>query len=124
MASNYADRDALSFGQRVQQLRRQAGLTQRQVAEKLDIDFTYLSKVENSRGAPPGEDTITRMARLFGSDADELLALAGKVPAELRERAVEDRQFARFLRTLPQLPDDVLQKLYRDAGTSRKRRRQ
>ncbi|MDA8329609.1 MAG: helix-turn-helix transcriptional regulator [Candidatus Dormibacteraeota bacterium] len=124
MASNGADRDALAFGTRIQDLRRQAGLTQRQVAEKLGIDFTYLSKVENSRGAPPGEDTIRRMAQLFSSDPDELLALAGKVPAELRERAVEDRQFARFLRTLPLLPDDVLQKLYRDAGTSPKRGRQ
>lgn len=123
MASNDADRDALAFGTRIQELRRQTGLTQRQVAEKLGIDFTYLSKVENSRGAPPGEDTIRRMAQLFSSDPDELLALAGKVPAELRERAVEDRQFARFLRTLPLLPDDVLQKLYRDAGTSPKRGR-
>jgi transcriptional regulator with XRE-family HTH domain len=46
------------FGQRIQRLRRRQGLTQRQVAAQLGIDFTYLSKLENDRGEPPGEVNI------------------------------------------------------------------
>ena len=55
-----------SLGQRIQRLRRHRGLSQRQVAAQLGIDFTYLSKLENDRGEPPGEDTIRgeRGARL------------------------------------------------------------
>lgn len=116
MATRDAGADAPSFGRRIQELRRVRSLTQRQVAEKLGIDFTYLSKLENNRGEPPSEETIRALADLYGSDADELLALAGKVPAQLRERAATDREFALFLRRLPELPDDVLRKIYRDAG--------
>ncbi len=109
--------EGVSFGKRIQELRRASGLTQRQVAQELGIDFTYLSKLENSRGEPPGEETIRGLAHLFHADPEELLALAGKISAELREKATNDVEFARFLRKLPSLPDDVLLKLYKNART-------
>lgn len=105
-----------SFGTRIQQLRREHGMTQRQVAAELGIDFTYLSKLENDRGEPPGEETVRRLAQLFGVDPEELLAKAGKVPSELRERAQGDLQFATLLRTLPKLSKEDLQRVYRSAG--------
>lgn len=112
-----------SFGARIQQLRRDHGMTQRQVAAELGIDFTYLSKLENDRGEPPGEETVRGLAKLFSVDAEELLAKAGKVPTELRERAQGDVQFATLLRTLPTLSQDDLQRVYRSAGISGGRRR-
>ncbi len=112
----------VSFGRRIQELRRASGLTQRQVAKELGIDFTYLSKLENSRGEPPGEETIRGLAGLFRADPEELLALAGKISAELREKATSDVEFARFLRRLPSLPDEVLLKLYKNARTSSDRK--
>lgn len=110
-----------SFGKRIQELRRQHGLTQRQVAVELGIDFTYLSKLENDRGEPPGEDLVRRLAELFEVDAEELLAKAGKIPAELRERAQGDLQFATLLRTLPTLSPEQLQRVYKSAGVRAKR---
>jgi HTH-type transcriptional regulator, competence development regulator len=103
-----------SFGQRIQRLRRGHGLTQRQVAAQLEIDFTYLSKLENDRGEPPGEDTIRRLATLLQTDEEMLLAMAGKVPAGLRDRARNDREFARFLRRLPSIPDSKMREFYRE----------
>jgi transcriptional regulator with XRE-family HTH domain len=122
MSAPEVDGGSLTFGRRIQELRRKSGLTQRQVADKLGIDFTYLSKLENSRGDPPGEATIRGLARLFKADPDELLALAGKISAEVRQRAADDPEFALFLRSLPSLPDDVLQRLYRDARRKAPRR--
>lgn len=107
-----------TFAERIRTLRKEADFTQRDLAEKVKIDFTYLSKLENGRGDPPAEDTIRRMAEALGSDANELLALAGKISAEVRERAAEDQEFAMLLRKLPELPDDVLRKMYRDAGVN------
>jgi transcriptional regulator with XRE-family HTH domain len=106
----------VSFGRRIQELRRDKKLTQRQVAARLRIDFTYLSKLENDRGEPPGEDTVRGLADVLETDAEELLALAGKVPAELRQRAIEDRDFAMLLRRLPALSDEELKRLYKSAG--------
>jgi HTH-type transcriptional regulator, competence development regulator len=110
-----------SFGKRIHELRRERGLTQRQVAAELRIDFTYLSKLENDRGEPPGEELVRRLAELFEVDAEELLAKAGKIPAELRERAHGDLQFATLLRTLPNLTPDELQRVYKSAGVQAKR---
>ena len=102
-----------TFGGRIQRRRRELELTQRGVAAKLGIDFTYLSKLENDRGEPPGEDTVRNLAEVLDDDAEELLALAGKVPTELRSRAQNDVQFARFLRRLPNMSDKELDDLYR-----------
>jgi HTH-type transcriptional regulator, competence development regulator len=111
-----------SFGRRIQELRRAKGLTQRQLATTLDIDFTYLSKLENNRGDAPGDQTIRNLARALEADEDELFALAGKVPAELRERAERDPEFAMLLRRMPRLPEDVLQRWIRDAKKQQLRR--
>lgn len=97
-----------SFGQRIKLRRRELRLTQREVAEKLEIDFTYLSKLENDRGEPPGEKTVRRLAEVLHEDEEELLALAGKVPEQLRERAQRDVAFARLVRRLPDLTDKEL----------------
>src|SRR6266545_1501126 len=101
------------FGRRIQRLRRDQGLTQRKVAAELGIDFTYLSKLENDRGEPPGEETVRKLAAILQTDPEELLALAGKIPSELRLRAQQDVEFARFLRRLPDVPDAELQHIYR-----------
>lgn len=112
MASD-AELEDESFGKRIQRLRREAKMTQRVLARELGINFTYLSKLENDRGEAPGEETVRNVARLLHTDEEELLARAGKVPPNLRDRAQEDLAFARFLRRLPNLPDHELKKVYR-----------
>lgn len=100
-----------TFGRLIQRLRRERGLTQRQLAASLGLDFTYLSKVENDRGEPPGEETVRRLAELLEADEEELLALAGKVPAALKARAQKDVEFARFLRRLPAASETEIREL-------------
>jgi transcriptional regulator with XRE-family HTH domain len=102
-----------TFGQRIKRRRRELGYTQRDVAAKLDIDFTYLSKMENDRGEPPGERTVRKLAQLLSDDEEELLALAGKVPEQLRERAQHDIAFARLVRRLHNMSDRDLRDISR-----------
>lgn len=106
-----------TFGREIQRLRRDRvpRMTQRDAAKALGIDFTYLSKLENDRGEAPGEETVRKMAALYETDPEELLALAGKLPAELRQRAVEDRQFALLLRRLPNLSEEKMKQIYQSA---------
>lgn len=113
MPENRSNGAAISFGKRIQELRRGAKLTQRHVAAEVGIDFTYLSKLENDRGEPPGEETVRKLAHALNTDAEELLALAGKLPAELRSMAQTNQQFAVFLRRLPHLSETELLSLYR-----------
>ena len=114
-----------SFGSRIRSARKLKDLTQRQLAEALGIDFTYLSKLENDQpGQSPGEAMIRRLAQLVNEDAEELMALAGKVPVDdLRDRAGKDVVFARFLRTLPGLSADEVSKLLRQVSKQPRRPR-
>lgn len=109
------------FGEAIKGRRRERRLTQRQVAERLEIDVTYLSKLENARGEVPSENLVKDLARELEMDAEELLALAGRVPTEIRELAKSDPEFARFLRWLPETDEAQRKKLYRRVASERKR---
>ncbi|MEP6672784.1 MAG: helix-turn-helix transcriptional regulator [Chthoniobacter sp.] len=57
----------------------------RQVATRIGIEPSYLSKIERGEQPPPGEETICRLADELEADRDALLALAGKVSGDLLE---------------------------------------
>ncbi len=77
--------NANMFGARLRELRINAGMTQRGLARAVDIDFTYLSKIENGVMPPPSEKVILQMAEALNADQDELLTLAGKIPPDIAE---------------------------------------
>ncbi len=108
-----------TFGTKIQRVRRERQLTQREVASRLKIDFTYLSKLENDRGETPGEDTVRKLAKVLEIDEEELLASAGKLPPALRAKAQAAGEFARFLRRLPGASDKQLRDIYRQLDTKR-----
>lgn len=86
----------VKFGSRVRELRLEKGMTLRALAEATDVNFTYLSKIENGReGYLPGTETIRRLARALSIDAVELLQLANKLPPELATLAgsIKARRF-------------------------------
>lgn len=87
----------------------------RQVAERVGIEPSYLSKVERGIGSPPSEETLTRLARELDEDPDVLLALAGKVSEELQ--AVIRRRpklFGELIRQLRDTPDRAVLRLVRE----------
>jgi len=82
----------MTFGQRLRELRKAKNLSQKQLAELVEINFTYLSKIENERldfAQFPSEDLIRRLAKALESDVDELLVLAKKVPDDIKQRVIE-----------------------------------
>jgi transcriptional regulator with XRE-family HTH domain len=88
-----------TFGRAIKDARRASGLSQRDLAERVGIDFTYLSKIENDRMDPPSERVIVALADALATDADELIRLAGKVPTDLAEFLVADPIAIRYLRS-------------------------
>ena len=96
------------FHDRLREIRKAAGMTQRTLAEQVGIHFTYLSKIENGWVDPPSEDTIKRIAiklalRLSLDEtalADELTILSGKIPSELAETLLRNPEVIRLLRSI------------------------
>lgn len=87
----------------------------RQVAKRVGIEPSYLSKIEREEQPPPGEETIRRLAQELGQDADVLLAMAGKVSSDLLD-VIRARPalFADLLRQLKTLPDKAVLRLVRE----------
>jgi len=104
---------AMTFGQRLRELRKAKGVTQRSLANRIGVSFTYLSKLENDAMQPPSEATITAIAEALDADADELFGLAKKVPAEFLEHInPEVIKLIRALRGGAEKPAYALMKLY------------
>jgi transcriptional regulator with XRE-family HTH domain len=102
---------AMVFGERIRELRKAKNLTLREVAAKADINFTYLSKIENGKldfSDFPSEKLIRRLAAILNGDVDELLLLAQKIPEEIKQRVL-DRPDA--FRKIAKLDDKTLDRI-------------
>lgn len=91
------------------------GFSVRQVAGRIGVQPSYLSKVERGEVAPPSEDTLVRLARDLDVEPDLLLALGGKVSSDLLE-TIRRRPllFAELIRELRDLPDHAVLRLVRE----------
>jgi len=86
-----------SFGQYIRDLRLKKGWTQNDLCEKADITFTYLSKIENNKAAPPSEDVLIRMAVSLGENPHRLIVKAGKVPSDFQQIITSDEDTFQYL---------------------------
>lgn len=105
----------MQFGQRVRELREASGQTQRELAERLGVSVSYISKVENERlhfGDYPSEKFIHKLAAELDADEDELLLLTDRVPVSLRKRIRERPEaFKKFADLDDACMDALLSKL-------------
>ncbi len=104
----------MTFGDKIRELRKAKNLSQRDLAARVKVNFTYISKIENERldfGDYPSDDLIRKLAKALGADADELLILAKKVPESIRKRVIQRPD---VFRKLAKLDDDALDKILED----------
>lgn len=66
---------AAAFGETLRHQRELAGLTQEQLAEKADLDRTFISLLERGK-RQPSLGTVLRLAAALGLTAAELVSLA------------------------------------------------
>jgi transcriptional regulator with XRE-family HTH domain len=101
----------MTFGERIRELRKAKNLTLRDVAKKVRVNFTYISKIENHKldfGEFPSEELICKLAKVLEASEDELLLLAKKIPEDIKQRVL-DRPDA--FRKIAKLDDEQLDRL-------------
>lgn len=103
----------MRFGQYLRDVRKAKGLSQRALAAQIGVDFTYLSKIEQGRMAPPSESVIRHIAQVLKVDVNELLNLSGKVPPTLKAELQSNPLAVELVRILSErrLPDEVYQQM-------------
>lgn len=93
-----------TFGEELKRLRKARKITQRGLADRINVDFSYISKMENGKLVhSPSENIIRQIADVLGTNADELIVLANKVPKKLQENIVNDTLVVDFLRVAPKM---------------------
>jgi len=105
------------FGLTLKALRKERRITQRELAEKVKKDFTYISKMENGQlKNTPSAETIIRIAEILETDADRLILLAKKVPEKIRKTIVDDDLAAALLRKMPTMTQEERDKMWELVG--------
>ncbi len=111
---------AETFGVTVRRERERLDIGLREMAKKIGVSPTYLSKLERDQLPPPAEDKVKRIADIIGRDHDELLGLAGRVASDLKEIIREHpREMASILRTAKGLSAEHLLELARRVQSSK-----
>lgn len=70
------------LGKLFRQIRIDAGESLKSAAPKLDVDYSYLSKIENGVSQPSPE-LLTRFAAEYETDVDTLFLAAGRLPPDI-----------------------------------------
>src|SRR3954464_6849553 len=87
----------------------------RQLAGRIGVEPSYLSKIERGLEPRPSEETTRALALQLGEDPDLLLAMAGKVSRDLQEIICKRPQlFAQLIRELKNMPDKAVLRLVRE----------
>ena len=81
--------DTLKIGQYIQSLRKAAGLTQKELAEKLNLSFQAVAKWENGDSLPD-TGVLLDLCDILNTTADKLLNGGSLVAKERRRMRLED----------------------------------
>lgn len=103
----------MQFGDTVRILRSKRNMTQSDLATRMSVSVSYISKVENERlqfGDYPSEKFIRRLAAELDADEAELMMLADKVPEKIRKRIRERPELFRAIADLDERDLDRLSK--------------
>jgi transcriptional regulator with XRE-family HTH domain len=72
-----------TFGKFVRRRRMEEKFTLREFARRVGVSPTYMSQVEQDVADPPTVERVRAIAKLLNENADELIAMAGRVPDDI-----------------------------------------
>ena len=94
----------MEFNEKLQELRKSKGLTQEELAEKLFVSRTAISKWESGRGYP-SLDSLKEIARFFSVTIDDLICSDEMISvAENEKREFADKYVSLICNVLDILP--------------------
>jgi transcriptional regulator with XRE-family HTH domain len=90
------------LGKRIQEQRKQIGLTQAQLAAKIEVSHTQLTRYESKNVQPPA-DVLQRLADIFDVSIDYLVN-GGK--SDKAQQTLKDAELIQKFKQLDQLPEE------------------
>jgi len=90
----------MKFNEKIKALRKAADMNQQELADKINIHVTHLSKMENGH-LIPSIDILQRLMKAFGVSADQLLNDSKNSIVDIQNRELNEQ-----LMLINQLDDD------------------
>jgi len=88
------------LGKRIKDARLGLRMTQRDLAKAVGVTVPYVSKIEGGKETPTDEKLV-KLAKALDLNADELILVAGRLPADAMDLLSADPARAlEFLRTI------------------------
>ena len=84
-------KNRLAFGRKIRRAREEKDIGLRELARKVGIDYSNLSRVERGKRPPPDLDVVVRIAKELDMDRAALLELAG-VPEEVFMKSSDEER--------------------------------
>ena len=115
--------DKEQFGAFIRRTREEQGeYGLREMAKKIGISPTYLSKCERDEFPPPSEDRVREIAKILGCDVDDLLARAGRVSSDISDIIKRHPvQLSALLRTTKGMSAEDINRLASEAEKVKKK---
>ena len=90
----------MTLGQFIKKHRLKKSISLRKFAQAVGISPTMMCKIEHDeKGFKAGEQTLLKIADLLDVNSDDLLAMAGKIPSDVKEVFfLEPQGWAKLLR--------------------------
>lgn len=96
--------DKVTFGGVIRGARAMKNISLHELAKMVEIDFSYLSKIENDKLKPPSEIVIKKLAKALDMDIDFVLAMANKIDSEITNFLLLNRDLITILRQMSEMP--------------------
>jgi transcriptional regulator with XRE-family HTH domain len=90
----------MKFNEKIKALRKGGNMSQQELADKLHIHVTHLSKMENGH-LVPSIDIVQRLMKIFAVSADQLLNESEKTVVDIQNQEINEQ-----LAMMNQLDDD------------------
>jgi transcriptional regulator with XRE-family HTH domain len=109
-----------NFGDYIRDLREEkqkedSSFSLRQMAARLDVEPSYLSRVERGLEKNPSEQFVKKVAVELKQDENVMLAMVGKVSQELKDIILKKPQiFSELLKSLKDSPDNAILRIVRE----------
>jgi len=100
------------LGSRIQELRKQIGLTQLQLAKKIEISHTQMARYETNSVQPPA-DVLKKLANIFDVSIDYLV---NGNKSDKVEQTIKDAELIKQFKQLDKLPEDEKKSILKVLG--------
>jgi transcriptional regulator with XRE-family HTH domain len=79
--------ERMTFGEYLRRVRRRRRVELQQLALRVELSLSYLSRIENDK-AVPSPDVVVKLAAALDGDMDRMLELAGTLPQAILDRLI------------------------------------